>query len=76
MGCMLVSYLQQLEDRAQEANVRLLDAYLEAGLADSNFYRHRGGAHEVSEKLAVRIYAAIQRLESRRRRHEVGSLSL
>ena len=63
---MLVTYLQQLETRASEANVRLLDAYLEAGLADSNYYRHRGGQHELSEKLATRIFAAIQTLESRR----------
>ena len=63
---MLVTYLQQLETRASEANVRLIDAYLEAGLADSNYYRHRGGQHELSEKLATRVFAAIQRLESRR----------
>ena len=63
---MLVTYLQQLETRASEANVRLIDAYLEAGLADSNYYRHRGGQHELSEKLATRIFAATQTLESRR----------
>jgi hypothetical protein len=68
---MLQTYLQQLEAKARAAEVRLLDAYLEAGLADSNYYRHRGGHHEVSEKLATRIFAAIQRLEHRRNRERM-----
>jgi hypothetical protein len=51
---MLQTYLHQLEDAAARNGVRLLDAYLEAGLADSNYYRHRQGVHEVSEKIAVR----------------------
>ena len=59
---MLQTYLHQLEDAAARNGVRLLDAYLEAGLADSNYYRHRQGVHEVSEKIAVRVLAAIQKL--------------
>jgi len=62
---MLITYMTQLEDAAGKAKIRLLDAYLEAGLSDSNYYRHRGGQHELSEKLATRVYAAIQRLRSR-----------
>ena len=59
---MLQTYLHQLEDAAARNGVRLLDAYLEAGLADSNYYRHRQGVHEVSEKIALRVLAAIQKL--------------
>ena len=59
---MLQTYLHHLEDAAARNVVRLLDAYLEAGLADSNYYRHRQGVHEVSEKIAVRVLAAIQKL--------------
>ena len=59
---MLQTYLHQLEDAAARNGVRLLDAYLAAGLADSNYYRHRQGVHEVSEKLAVQVLAAIQKL--------------
>ena len=59
---MLQTYLHQLEDAAARNKVRLLDAYLAAGLADSNYYRHRQGVHEVSEKIAVRVLAAIQKL--------------
>ncbi len=62
---MLQTYLHQLEDAAARNGVRLLDAYLEAGLADSNYYRHRQGVHEVSEKIAVRVLAAIQKLGAR-----------
>ena len=63
---MLQTYLHQLEDAASKCGVRLLDAYLEAGLADSNYYRHRQGVHEVSEKIAVRVLAAIQKLAARK----------
>jgi hypothetical protein len=64
---MLIGYLQQLEVAAAKANVRLLDAYIEAGLPDSTYYRHRGGMHEASEKIAVRVLAAIQRLRAKQR---------
>jgi hypothetical protein len=63
---MLQTYLHQLEDAAARRGVRLLDAYLEAGLADSNYYRHRQGVHEVSEKIAVRVLAAIQKLGAKK----------
>jgi hypothetical protein len=63
---MLQTYLHQLEDAAAKRGVRLLDAYLEAGLADSNYYRHRQGVHEVSEKIATRVLAAIQKLGARK----------
>jgi hypothetical protein len=59
---MLISYLHQLEDAAARHNVRLRDAYNEAGIVDSNYYRHRQGVHEMSEKVALRVLAAIQRL--------------
>ena len=59
---MLQTYLQQLEDAAANRGVPLLDAYLEAGLADSHYYRHREGVHQVSEKVAARVLAAIQKL--------------
>jgi hypothetical protein len=65
---MLQTYLHQLEDAAAKYEVRLLDAYLEAGLADSNYYRHRQGVHEVSEKIAVRVLNAIQKLGARKLR--------
>ena len=64
---MLQTYLHQLDDAAARNGVRLLDAYLEAGLADSNYYRHRQGVHEVSEKIAVRVLAAIQKLGAKPR---------
>ena len=69
---MLQTYLHQLEDAANRANVRLLDAYLAAGLADSNYYRHRQGVHEVSEKIAVRVLAAIQKLAAAERRRKAA----
>ena len=64
---MLISYLHQLEDAAARYNVKLLDAYNEAGIVDSNYYRHRQGLHEMSEKVAHRILAAIQRLGAEKR---------
>jgi hypothetical protein len=63
---MLLSYLYQLEDAAAKHGVRLLDAYNAAGITDSNYYRHRQGVHEVSEKVAVRVLHAIQRLGAKK----------
>lgn len=56
------SYLVQLNRMAEACGVRLLDAFLEAGLPDSTYYR------AVKAKDGMRLSTAMQVADALRRR--------
>lgn len=58
---MIVSYFRQLHAAATKAGVDLKICYLDAGFADSTFYRHQQGSHHPDLVTAQNILARIAR---------------
>lgn len=59
---MIVSYFEQLSALANQAGIPLKDAFVQAGVPDSTFYRARAGqdlqartAQRIAERLASHV---------------------
>ena len=52
---MVQSYLIQLTDQATRKGISLKDAFVNAGVADSTFYRARSGSYDLSYGTAAKV---------------------
>lgn len=59
---MLLSYMDQLAAVANRKGVKLLDAFLAAGVADSTFYRCKAGRNELRLQTAQKVLQHIDHL--------------
>tara|TARA_R110000823_G_scaffold4918_10_gene19651 strand:+ start:850 stop:1044 length:195 start_codon:yes stop_codon:yes gene_type:complete len=52
---MVQSYLVQLTAQAQRIGINLKDAFVNAGVADSTYYRAQSGSYDLSYSTAAKV---------------------
>lgn len=57
-------YMTQLKSRAKRNKVDLKSAFLDAGVADSTYYRAMNGSRDLNFRTALKVADAIERLST------------